>query len=857
MKKEHDDGLRIDNSFQIVDEKKNGLWLSGRVVQFLMIMIGGWSVASILINSLQIPVDSAAVNMAVFICTFVFYLLCLHPRYDLVKLFFVVLFYGLFLSSRLSQLTNGVYIIENLIIDRLVHCYHFSAYYYLADYSAKTADTTLMLILFMIPVIGFLSLAIIRTRLVNLCSLILLLPLSASFMLGVIVPEHYLIAYIIAVLYLSRSGFSYRYRGDKGQLHLLHKINSRAAVCMILTALSVFFILKLFFPEDKYENIKELDTMKVKVQKTFSEISLEDISEQLTSGSLFHFTSGTGGLMGGDLGKNADIIYTGTLQLIVKAPLTSAVNGIYLKGYAGSNYNGSRWNGLTKEDRKLYRELLLNMPEEQFLAVNQTNHLLGLLFNGSYTVQAINNLDRNQYQIEQGTMQIEYKKANRKYIYAPYYTNYALLDQIRYEKDLYAAPRAKKASYEFNYYYNMNLETSEAFQFSGESKELDSYAKYEKLYRNYVYQVYTQLPEKGLDRLKNQFSNKNLPKGIKSTAAKINYVKSYLSANTVYTLAPGKLPKGEEFVEYFLYENKKGYCVHYATAATLMLRAMGVPARYAEGYAIDLSQVEHSTRASSQLVTDYTRNGDTVRSVDTVDIMVTDENAHAWVEVYIDGCGWIPVEVTPAARAADQTALIGNLEKVGDYISNNSSETEQSVQNTVKPAQTADQAKEQDDKDTGSGVRDTGFNWKQLAGVRNIFLVVILCVWIAAALFFLAIKFRKKRRINNILDYNRRVLILFGDTEKILSLCKDGLPLKKSRLEDCEEYIMQGNSCVEPRAFADSIVIIKKARFGKAGITQLELEEVEAFYRSLYSCVYPKLSFPKKIYLKLLLLIEN
>lgn len=52
-------------------------------------------------------------------------------------------------------------------------------------------------------------------------------------------------------------------------------------------------------------------------------------------------------------------------------------------------------------------------------------------------------------------------------------------------------------------------------------------------------------------------------------------------------MEPGKLKNGEDFVNKFLNETKKGYCTHFASAAVLMFRYMGIPARYVEGYVCD------------------------------------------------------------------------------------------------------------------------------------------------------------------------------------------------------------------------------------------------------------------------------
>ncbi|MBQ8079772.1 MAG: transglutaminase domain-containing protein, partial [Oscillospiraceae bacterium] len=93
-----------------------------------------------------------------------------------------------------------------------------------------------------------------------------------------------------------------------------------------------------------------------------------------------------------------------------------------------------------------------------------------------------------------------------------------------------------------------------------------------------------------------------------------------------YTLAPGKTPPKRDFVAYFLLENHKGYCQHYATAGTILARMAGIPARYCEGYFVSPEDLKEK---------------DGVYSAD-----VLDSSAHAWSEVYIEGFGWIPFEFT-------------------------------------------------------------------------------------------------------------------------------------------------------------------------------------------------------------------
>lgn len=83
-------------------------------------------------------------------------------------------------------------------------------------------------------------------------------------------------------------------------------------------------------------------------------------------------------------------------------------------------------------------------------------------------------------------------------------------------------------------------------------------------------------------------------------------------------------------------ERKQGYCVHYASALTVLCRLMGLPARVAMGY-----------RAGGNALTDDGR------------YQVTNRDLHAWTEVYLDGVGWVPLDATPAGVAAGDEATGG------------------------------------------------------------------------------------------------------------------------------------------------------------------------------------------------------
>jgi hypothetical protein len=83
------------------------------------------------------------------------------------------------------------------------------------------------------------------------------------------------------------------------------------------------------------------------------------------------------------------------------------------------------------------------------------------------------------------------------------------------------------------------------------------------------------------------------------------------------------VPTGRDPVDWFLFDAKTGYCEQFATAATLMLRSLGIPARLATGYA----------------------TGDYDPLLNQA--VVRERDAHAWVEVWFGQYGWVPVDPTP------------------------------------------------------------------------------------------------------------------------------------------------------------------------------------------------------------------
>lgn len=185
----------------------------------------------------------------------------------------------------------------------------------------------------------------------------------------------------------------------------------------------------------------------------------------------------------------------------------------------------------------------------------------------------------------------------------------------------------------------------------------------EDAYKNALY-----VPENNIETLKKFCEKYNISQD-DTVEDKITKVTTALEENFEYTLRPGKVPYGEDYVNYFLNANFKGYCQHFASAATLIFRYLGIPARYAEGYAIDREDFYTATSLRDENIDDWVT---TVYRTDSevMEVQVPDSSGHAWVEVYKDGIGWVTVEATTAPSEDSSQSLLSSLFGANSGINN-------------------------------------------------------------------------------------------------------------------------------------------------------------------------------------------
>jgi protein-glutamine gamma-glutamyltransferase len=141
-------------------------------------------------------------------------------------------------------------------------------------------------------------------------------------------------------------------------------------------------------------------------------------------------------------------------------------------------------------------------------------------------------------------------------------------------------------------------------------------------YPEEVVDKYTQLPSTGLDRTRELASR--LTAGTTNPYDAVYKMNEYLKTSYPYDLSIPPQDQDMDAVEYFLFEQKRGYCEQFSSSLAVMARSLGIPARVATGYA----------PGEYNPFTGY------------YDVRASD--AHAWVEVYFPGYGWSTFDPTPS-----------------------------------------------------------------------------------------------------------------------------------------------------------------------------------------------------------------
>ncbi len=473
---------------------------------------------------------------------------------------------------------------------------------------------------------------------------------------------------------------------------------------------------------------------------------------------------------------------------------------IYMRGYFGGNYYGDYWDAPT--DNVIFDALAKTSD------ISRDPAGLSAFYNALRYHTSTKNHGTASAAID---MNVRNLNINRSVVFYPYNAS---------EED-----SSKGSGYSFKFYEYKDLSMSFS---DNDPAELLSYRK---LFRDYyadAYDNYTYITAESVPRLK-EIVRANPLEGVSDIT---DFIINTLDEHAEYTLNPGAAPDGADMVYYFLFENHKGYCQQFASAAVLMYRLYGIPARYATGFRVKNN--------------DFTLN----EGKGSYEATVTDDRAHAWPEILIPEYGWVPVEVTPAANRGFSS---GTLSPENDPLSSGAEPTAPAATSAPDISENDDTGSSGED-DTASGTTDTEGNdtsgsassdaesGKAGDPVNILPWLIPLLAGAAALAAYLSVR---RKKLSEAPDFNTiykrlRVLLRNAPEPVICELYDKEFP--EQLLKAVPEL-----SETEAKAAYDNIL---SALYGKDGAGEVHKEALKSLYAKCAGYILPRTPAGKRAVLK-------
>ena len=457
-------------------------------------------------------------------------------------------------------------------------------------------------------------------------------------------------------------------------------------------------------------------------------------------------TWATSGIGNGELG-NADFVSDQNKDVLRVTLDEKPDDMVYLRCYTGAEYTGDKWEAAEDALEETVYQSALDSLDSSLYADSPLKH----------------------------TLTVEPQEDAGDYAYRPYLSRPAQKTEDSLLYTCYFRDQLNE-----RYYTSLPLNAEEELKYSG-----------------FVYQNYTSYPEERLGRLRD-LCNSYQPQDFLDLR---NFIISYLHKNATYNLSIGHFPEDKDFAEYFLFEKHEGYCVHFATTATLMFRMYGVPSRYVTGYVVPRDS--------------FRKNGKEYRA------WVKDSQAHAWTEIYLSGQGWVPVEVTPGYSQASM----------------DENETDRNINNQNQPM-----TRPQNESSTNAG-KDRNSN--SLSAVS----VWILCMLLLSALAVFAVCQRRRLLLKRRRQADVREI--FCDICKLMSLAgfqEDA---------DCQDEAFAAGMLkhfpwLEQESVSKLLELAVRSNFDCNPMTKEERVFAWNMYREFCMHIYSGLPLPKKALFKFL-----
>lgn len=461
-----------------------------------------------------------------------------------------------------------------------------------------------LFIIYVFVLFGYISYLIVNKKLSFIIWPFMILILVFQLITGIYFNTYLNIGLFLASILIINTSFINKKSQDYNLIET--KNNTSFLTRIVLIILFVLTLLIAFTIQSQAEYKKNASVRAVE-EKAFNQVDKiryeKNTPDSLTQGDFLKLA-------------NLELTDGEALEIIMEEP-----RSYYLRGFIGAEYSKNAWSDLANEAVYENYGLFYSLNESGFTPLTQL----------SLVDEITRKKDEDTYTQE---ISINNLNAHSKYLYTPYEISDSLTDiaDLHYFNESHLISKKFKGKRQYSYEVSDNLVTNYPAIANRlyKNKDKDSVKTYldgEAYYNQYVYDYYTDLPEEVEDVLSVYFEKKGENETHLAYEQAIELVKDYLEKTINYNEKPKRLYRDRDFLSFIIEESKEGYAPHYATTGTLLFRYLGIPARYVEGY----------------LVTP-----DLIKDKEAFDkLTITGKEAHAWIEVYFDEIGWIPIEVTP------------------------------------------------------------------------------------------------------------------------------------------------------------------------------------------------------------------
>lgn len=391
-----------------------------------------------------------------------------------------------------------------------------------------------------------------------------------------------------------------------------------------LAALLMGLVLSFVIPESRYEQ-----------PALFSKLQEEIVSFVDPYDPIFHAGNAYTGMMKGSAGRQKlgnvkGIRYSG--RIIADIEAADQPHRLYLRSWTGGDYGSNQWKDLPDGRYERVAHLFEKNQGEWY---DQGAWLMEVIARSPALSQSLSNYMKDDESVEglKKDFNVDAVYEKTPFFLLPYDTSFGA-PLFAYDR----SPMSREGKAYSTYLWN--LPAGALLSMMEEENSSDPYFRTylgaEKEYRRFVYDHYLDIPDavkEGLAALG------PIPpaRSLSEKRQRVEDIRRFLAENYSYTRSPGKTPAGKDFITYFLTESKKGYCTSFASAAVMLLRASGIPARYAAGLTVGADEIKDAPLSEGGLHR----------------LSINDHHAHAWAEVYVDGLGWRPVEMTPGYEGSE------------------------------------------------------------------------------------------------------------------------------------------------------------------------------------------------------------